>query len=125
MLVGSKPSEQMAITRITIPKGYLNHGARKTRTGVHDQLASGPAAEPKGWGTWVDGKFLPIRSGERGGVGIYDLEANPSAVRPKGFDSVHFNLPRRTLDAFTDDNELHRIGVCHARRESGTMYCFS
>jgi AraC-like DNA-binding protein len=31
-------------------------------------------------------------------------------VRPTGFDAVHFNLPRRTLDAFTDDNELHRIG---------------
>jgi AraC-like DNA-binding protein len=62
------------------------------------------------WGTWVDGKFLPTRSWERGGVGVYDLEANPIAVRPTGFDSVHFNLPRRTLDAFTDDNELHRIG---------------
>jgi AraC-like DNA-binding protein len=23
---------------------------------------------------------------------------------------VHFNLPRKTLEAFTDDNELHRIG---------------
>ena len=62
------------------------------------------------WGTWVDGKFLPIRYWERGGVGIYDLEANPIAVRPNGFECVHFNLPRRTLDAFTDDNELHRIG---------------
>jgi AraC-like DNA-binding protein len=58
----------------------------------------------------VDGKFLPVRYWQRGGVGIYDLEASPSAVRPTGFDSVHFNLPRRTLDAFTDDNELHRIG---------------
>jgi AraC-like DNA-binding protein len=30
-------------------------------------------------------------------------------VRPTGFDAVHFNLPRKTLDAFTDDNEMHRI----------------
>jgi len=67
-------------------------------------------SEPKGWGTWVDGKFLPIRYWERGGVAIYNLEANPIGVRPTGFDSVHFNLPRRTLNAFTDDNELHRIG---------------
>ena len=29
---------------------------------------------------------------------------------PLGSIPVHFNLPRRTLDAFTDDNELHRIG---------------
>jgi AraC-like DNA-binding protein len=65
--------------------------------------------ETKNWGTWADGKFLPIRFCERGAVGIYDLEASPIAVRPTGFDSVHFNLPRRTLNEFTDQNEFHRI----------------
>ena len=111
VLVGSASSDQMAITRITIPKG-LSEPATPGRLepaftiGVH--LRQQP--EIKKWGTWVDGKFLPIRNCERGAVGIYDLEASPLAVRPTGFDSVHFNLPRRTLDAFTDHHELHRIG---------------
>jgi AraC family transcriptional regulator len=111
VLVGSASSDQMAITRITVPKGLSEPATpgrleRAFTIGVH--LRQQP--ETKKWGTWVDGKFLPIRNCERGAVGIYDLEASPIAVRPTGFDSVHFNLPRRTLDAFTDHNELHRIG---------------
>jgi AraC family transcriptional regulator len=112
VLVGSGPSEQMAITRITIPKGLSEPATPPRREcGFTISLHLSRQRETKKWGTWVDGKFLPIRFWERGGVGIYDLEAYPSAVRPTGFDSVHFNLPRRTLDAFTDHNELHRIGV--------------
>ncbi len=111
VLVGTAPSEQMAITRITVPKGLSEPATpgrpeRAFTIGVH--LRQQP--DTKKWGTWVDGKFLPIRFCERGAVGIYDLEASPIAVRPTGFDSVHFNLPRRTLNAFTDHNELHRIG---------------
>ena len=111
VLVGSAPSELMAITRITVPEGLSEPATpgrpeRAFTIGVH--LRQQP--KTTNWGTWVDRKFLPIRFCERGAVGIYDLEASPIAVRPTGFDSVHFNLPRRTLNAFTDDNELHRIG---------------
>ena len=111
VLVGSSPSEQMAITRITVPKG-LSEPATPVRPehGFTISVHLRQQSETYGWGTWVDGKFLPISYWERGGVGIYDLEANPIAVRPTGFDSVHFNLPRKTLNAFTDDIELHRIG---------------
>ena len=112
VLVGAAQSEQMAITRITVPNGLSEPAApgrpeRAFTIGVHLRQQR----ETKRWGTWVDGKFLPIHFCERGAVGIYDLEGSPFAVRPTGFDSVHFNLPRRTLNAFTDDNELHRIGV--------------
>ena len=101
----------MAITRITVPNGLPEPTAPvKPERGFTICLHLRQQTETCRWGTWVDGKFLPIRYWERGGVGVYDLEANPIAVRPTGFDSVHFNLPRRTLDAFTDDNELHRIG---------------
>ena len=111
VLVGAAQSEQMAITRITVPNGLSEPAApgrpeRAFTIGVHLRQQR----ETKRWGTWVDGKFLPIHFCERGAVGIYDLEGSPFAVRPTGFDSVHFNLPRRTLNAFTDDNELHRIG---------------
>lgn len=111
VLFGSKESAQMAITRITVPNGLSEPTASvRPERGFTICLHLRQQTEPYRWGTWVDGKFLPIRYWERGGVGVYDLEANPIAVRPTGFDSVHFNLPRRTLDAFTDDNELHRIG---------------
>jgi AraC family transcriptional regulator len=111
VIFGSKDRTQMGITRITVPNGLPEPAGpvrpeRGFTISVH--LRQPPATN--GWGTWVDGKLLSVRYWERGGVGIYDLEANPMAVRPTGFDSVHFNLPRRTLDAFTDDNELSRIG---------------
>jgi len=111
VLIGSASSELMGITRIMVPKGLSEPATpgrleRAFTIGVH--LRQQP--EIAKWGTWVDGKFLPIRNCERGAVGIYDLEASPIAVRPTGFDSVHFNLPRRTLNAFTDHNEMHRIG---------------
>jgi AraC family transcriptional regulator len=111
VLFGSKKSAQMAITRITVPNGLPEPTVPvRPERGFTISLHLRQPAKTYGWGTWVDGKFLPVRNWERGGVGVYDLEANPIAVRPTGFDSVHFNLPRRTLDAFTDDNELHRIG---------------
>jgi AraC-like DNA-binding protein len=111
VLFGSKESVQMAITRITVPNGLPEPTAPvRPERGFTISLHLRQQTKPYGWGTWVDGKFLPIPYWERGGVGVYDLEANPVAVRPTGFDSVHFNLPRRTLDAFTDDNQLHRIG---------------
>lgn len=63
---------------------------------------------------WLDGKFTPTQHWDEGGVGIYDLEADPRAVRPSAFDSVHFNLPRATLDTFTADCDLKPVGslVC-------------
>ena len=111
VLFGSKESAQLAITRITVPNGLPEPTAPvRPERGFTISLHLRQQTQTYRWGTWVDGKFIPIRYWERGGVGVYDLEANPIAVRPTGFDAVHFNLPRRTLDAFTDDNELHRIG---------------
>lgn len=111
VLFGSKEIAQMAITRITVPNGMPEPTTPlKPERGFTISVHLRQQMETYGWGTWVDGKFLPIRHWELGAVGFYDLEANPIAVRPTGFDAVHFNLPRRTLDAFTDDNELHRIG---------------
>jgi len=110
VLFGSKESAQIAITRITIPNGLPDPTAPvRPERGFTISLHLRQQTETHRWGTWVDRKLIPIRYWERGGVGIYDLEADPIAVRPTGFDAVHFNLPRKTLDAFTDDNEMHRI----------------
>jgi AraC family transcriptional regulator len=65
----------------------------------------------RGWGTLVDGKFLPVESWMEGGVGIYDLESDPRAYRNSAFDSIHYNLPRTTLDAFTSDSGLPKVGA--------------
>ena len=72
----------------------------------------------RGWGTWSDGKFSPVESWPEGGIGIFDLESNPIALRPTAFDTIHFYLPRSTLDAFTNANDLKAIG--NLRCQQGT-----
>jgi AraC family transcriptional regulator len=66
-------------------------------------------ASSEGCEIWVDDHHTRITSWPAGGVGIYDLEANPR-VRNRGpVDWVHYHIPRETFDAFTDDNEVSRI----------------
>jgi AraC-like DNA-binding protein len=73
---------------------------------------------------WLDGKYSPIEHWDEGGVGIYDLEADPRAVRPTAFDSVHFNLPRTTLDAFTAECGLMPVGslICTEGRRDEVLF---
>ena len=102
---------QLAITRLTLQKGLPEPTAkvipeRAFTIAVHLYK---PAC--RGWGTWVGGKFLPVEFWMEGGVGIYDLESDPRAYRNSAFDSVHYNLPRTTLDAFTDDSGLPKVGT--------------
>jgi len=113
LVLGSKTRPQLGITRITVPAG-LSEPASSARVErgftipVYLWLAS-----CQGWGTWIDGKFEPVSSWAEGGIGIYDLESDPIALRPSGYDCVHFNLPRVTLDAFSTDNGLRRIRTLH------------
>ena len=111
LLLRSESRLQMGITRISVPCGLENpagpiHPERGFTIPVY-------LREPscKNWGTWVDGKFLPVAHWAEGGIGIYDMESNPRAWRTSAYDCVHFNLPRSTLDAFTSDSELRRIDV--------------
>jgi AraC family transcriptional regulator len=101
---------QLAITRLIVKKGLVELPKvipeKAFTISVH-------LCKPvcRGWGTWVDGKFLPVESWMEGGVGIYDLESDPRAYRNSAFESVHYNLPRKTLDAFTDDSGLPKVGA--------------
>jgi AraC family transcriptional regulator len=109
LLLESEKRPQMAVTRLWCPNGLPEPTApvkpeRGFTINVHLQQ---PVC--KRWGTWVDGKFCPIKHWELGSIGIYDLEADPIALRESAFDSVHFNLPRRTLDAFAAENGLGTI----------------
>jgi AraC-like DNA-binding protein len=100
---------QLAATRLT-----LRDGLPEPSASVHPEQAftiSVHLVDPvfQGWGTWVAGKFLKVKSWRVGGIGIYDLESDPRALRNTAFDSVHYNLPRSTLDAFTEDSGLPKI----------------
>jgi hypothetical protein len=57
----------------------------------------------------VDERYSRIKTWPAGGVGIYDLEANPRARNRGPVDWVHYHVPRSTLDVFTDDAEMGSI----------------
>lgn len=106
---GSRP--QIGITRITVPVGFSEPAGpvRPERGFTIPVYLRQPSCE--NWGTWVDGKFLPVAHWAEGGIGIYDLESNPRAWRTSAYDCVHFNLPRATLDAFTSDIGARQVGA--------------
>ena len=109
-LMRPKTRFQVALTHLALSRGLPN----PTRSVIPERgfTLSVHLIPPvcRGWGTWVDGKFLPVSSWAVGGVGIYDLEADPIAVRPSAFESLHYNLPRATLQAFTEDSGLSHVG---------------
>jgi AraC family transcriptional regulator len=66
-------------------------------------------ASVQGCDIWVDDHHSSIAHWPAGGVGIYDLEANPRTRNRGSVDWVHFHIPRATFDAFTDDSEIPQI----------------
>lgn len=123
LLLESKSRPQLAATRLTVPFGVPESSApvRPERGFTISVHLRRPTC--RGWGMWLDDKFTPIDHWDEGGIGIYDLEANPRAVRPSAFDSVHFNLPRTTLDAFTADCNLSPVGslLCTEGRRDNVL----
>src|SRR5271168_4764308 len=103
----SKP--QIAITRLASQNGLPEQtasipGEKALVVSVHLTPACDQGCE-----IWVDDRYSRISTWPAGGVGIYDLEANPR-VRNRGpVDWMHYHIPRGTFDAFTDDNEVSRI----------------
>jgi AraC family transcriptional regulator len=94
---------QLAMTRLTLRDGLPEPSAsvRPEKAFTVSVHLIDPVFQD--WGTWVAGKFLKVKSWRAGGIGIYDLESDPRALRTTAFDSVHYNVPRSTLDAFTED----------------------
>jgi AraC family transcriptional regulator len=115
---------QLAATRLTVKEGSPDPSARvrQERAFTISVHLIDPVVE--GWGTWVGGKFFKVSSWKAGGIGIYDLEADPRAVRTTGWDSVHYNLPRTTLDAFTEDSGLRPVDtlVCDQGTDDPVVY---
>jgi AraC-like DNA-binding protein len=65
------------------------------------------------WGSWVDNRYTHTPHWRRGSIGIFDLESLPRVLRDTPFEVIHFNIPRATLNAFTEDAELPNIGSLH------------
>jgi AraC family transcriptional regulator len=65
------------------------------------------------WGSWVDDLYTHTPHWRRGGIGIFDLESVPRVLRDTPFEVIHFNIPRATLNAFTEDAELPMVGHLH------------
>jgi AraC family transcriptional regulator len=61
------------------------------------------------WNHWIDGKEVDVPYAPAFNVSVFDLQA-PHTVRVKTpFDALHFNIPRQSINAFTDENGLPRI----------------
>jgi AraC-like DNA-binding protein len=115
-LVISPPSkQQIAITRLASPNGLPDQTAsipREKAFVVSVHLT--PACE-QGCEIWVDDRHSRIMTWPAGGVGIYDLEANPRARNRGLVDWVHYHVPRSTLDVFADDVEIAGIESLHCQ----------
>jgi AraC family transcriptional regulator len=71
------------------------------------------------WGSWVDGRYTLTPHWRRGGIGIFDLESLPRVLRDTPFRVIHFNIPRPTFNAFTEDADLPTVE--HLRCEEGHL----
>lgn len=109
-LVICPPSkQQIAITRLASPKGLPDQSASIPREKAFVISVHLTAACDQGCEIWVDDRYSRIRTWPAGGVGIYDLEANPRVRNPGPVDWVHYHVPRSTLDAFSDDLQISNV----------------
>lgn len=109
-LVICPPSkQQIAITRLTSPKGLPEQSASIPREKAFVVSVHLTPASEQGCEIWVDERYSRIATWPAGGVGIYDLEANPRVRNPGPVDWVHYHVPRSTLDAFSDDLQTSSI----------------
>jgi AraC family transcriptional regulator len=109
-LVISPPSkQQIAITRLASAKGLPDQTASiPSEKAFVVSIHLTPACE-QGCEIWVDDRYSRIATWPAGGVGIYDLEANPRTRNRGPVDWVHYHIPRSTLDVFTDDIQVGPI----------------
>jgi AraC-like DNA-binding protein len=111
-LVISPPSrQQIAITRLASQYGLPEQTASiPCEKAFVVSIHLTPACD-QGCEIWVDDRYSRITAWPAGGVGIYDLEANPRARNGGPVDWVHYHVPRSTLDVFTDDVQISGIEI--------------
>lgn len=60
--------------------------------------------------TWEAGRSLPAYDIPAGTTMIYDLKRSPSILINQPHHSLHFYIPRESLDLICDDAEAERVG---------------
>jgi AraC family transcriptional regulator len=109
-LVISPPSkQQIAITRLTSATGLPEQTASIPREKAFVVSVHLTPASEDGCEIWVDDRYSRISRWPDGGVGIYNLEANPRTRNPGPVDWVHYHVPRSTLDVFTGDAGMSSV----------------
>jgi len=103
----SKP--QIAITRLVSQDGLPEQTASIPREKAFVVSVHLTPASDQGCEIWVDDRYSRIAAWAAGGVGIYDLEANPRARNRSPVDWVHYHVPRSALDVFTDDAQMASV----------------
>src|SRR5271156_977213 len=110
LVLRARANTQIAMTRMTMPKGFPGPTppiAPEKAYSISVHLRR--PASIKGWGTWLEGRFYPVKEWDAGGIQIFDMESEPVALRTSGFDSVHLYIPRSLLNNFSDESEQQRI----------------
>jgi AraC family transcriptional regulator len=103
----SKP--RIAMTRLASPNGLPDQTAAIPSEKAFIVSVHLTPASDQGCEIWVDDRYSRIAIWPAGGVGIYDLQANPRARNRGPVDWIHYHVPRSTLDVFTDDAQLPSI----------------
>lgn len=62
-----------------------------------------------GWDHWFEGKELKVPAIPPLHASVFDLRGRHVAWVKTPFDYLHFNIPRETVRAFTDDHDLSRV----------------
>ena len=109
LVIGPSSKQQIAITRLTSQNGLPEQTASIPREKAFVVSIHLTPACDQGCEIWVDDHYSRITSWPAGGVGVYDLEANPRVRNPGMVDWIHYHVPRSTLDGFTDDVEIGSI----------------
>ena len=99
----------LAITRLVSDTGLPERTASIPQEKAFVVSVHLTPASVTGCEIWVDNRHSNIANWPAGGVGIYDLEANPRTRNRGPVDWVHYHIPRTTLDAFASDVRGPRI----------------
>jgi len=100
---------QVSITRLKSEGGLADRTSRIPPERAFLISIHLSPAEYRDYEVWIDGEYDLIPSWRAGAIGIYDLESDPVWRYSRGFDCVHYHLPRTALDAYSEANGWPRI----------------
>ena len=63
------------------------------------------------WDHWTDGKAISVPVVPTFHASVFDLQAGQVAWVKTAFDYLHFNIPRETVDAFTEEHGISKVAT--------------